>query len=320
MSDGYAYGVARTHIKESELLNKQELEQMLTASTYEDAVQVLQDKGYASDRENMEEMLAGRREMLWAFMEELGVHPDIFRVFRHETDFHNLKTAIKAQVLTDVPDEFFLDSGNIPIEIIKKAVKDKDFVALPKRMADAGSYALDLLLRTRDGQGCDMVIDRAALETMYEDGMQSEIPVIRDWTEWKVAAANIKIAVRCCLTEKPVEFITRALAECATLDHARLALAATKDIHAVYEYLAYTPYAGAIEALKNSLSNLEKWFDDAMMERLRTEKTKNFGLEPIVAYMLAVENEMKQVRLILTGKRNFLDESLIRERMRELYG
>ena len=100
----------------------------------------------------------------------------------------------------------------------------------------------------------------------------------------------------------------------------RLAVAATKDLSAVFEYLVYTPYAGTIETLKKSLSDFEKWCDDAMMERLRAEKTKNFGLEPIIAYMLAVESEMKQVRLILTGKRNLLDENLIRERMRELYG
>jgi vacuolar-type H+-ATPase subunit C/Vma6 len=41
---------------------------------------------------------------------------------------------------------------------------------------------------------------------------------------------------------------------------------------------------------------------------------------PIVGYLLARDRESKAVRLILTVKRNGLDDGVITERLRELYG
>ena len=41
---------------------------------------------------------------------------------------------------------------------------------------------------------------------------------------------------------------------------------------------------------------------------------------PIVGYYLARDREAKAVRLILTVKRNGLDDAIIAERLRELYG
>ena len=45
----------------------------------------------------------------------------------------------------------------------------------------------------------------------------------------------------------------------------------------------------------------------------------SFSLGPLVAYVLARENEIKTVRIILTGKRSGLPEEFIRERAREMY-
>ncbi len=318
MKEGYAYDVARVHIKEEELLTQSEAERLLDTPTYQEAIQFLQEKGYAESRE-MEDMLSARREELWRFLRELSIDPQLLSIFRYETDFHNLKVAIKGKVSGDFQEKFFLDDGNVSVESIKKAAKDNDFTILPGKMAEAGKSALELLLRVQDGQLCDSILDRATLETIEGAGKQSEIPLIRDWAKWKVATTDIKIAVRCCLAEKSFDFILRALAECETLDCKQLATAAAKDLSAIYEYLSFTPYEGGVEVLKRSLSAFETWCDNVMMKRIRGEKVKYFTVAPVLAYVLAVENEIKQIRLILTGKRNGLHQTTIRERMRDLY-
>ena len=43
------------------------------------------------------------------------------------------------------------------------------------------------------------------------------------------------------------------------------------------------------------------------------------GGKPLVAYALARENEIKTVRIILSGKRTGMPEASIRERVREMY-
>ena len=52
---------------------------------------------------------------------------------------------------------------------------------------------------------------------------------------------------------------------------------------------------------------------------MRPEIHNPFGIGPLAAYLIARENEIKTVRIILSGKLNELPEESIRERVREMY-
>lgn len=49
-------------------------------------------------------------------------------------------------------------------------VRNKEFDKLPGNMPATAREAFDTLLHTRDGQLCDLIIDRATLEAMLEAG------------------------------------------------------------------------------------------------------------------------------------------------------
>ena len=52
---------------------------------------------------------------------------------------------------------------------------------------------------------------------------------------------------------------------------------------------------------------------------MKPQKYNPFSVGPLVAYALARENEIKTVRIILSGKRTGMPEASIRERVREMY-
>ena len=56
-----------------------------------------------------------------------------------------------------------------------------------------------------------------------------------------------------------------------------------------------------------------------MIETLRSQKYKTFSVGPLLGYLIARENEIKTVRIILTGKQNGFTDDAIRERIREMY-
>lgn len=318
MKEQYVYGVARIHVREQELLTHQDLEQLLTTESYDEAIQFLADKGYQGN--DIESMLTSRRKLLWEFLTELGIEEGQLKVFRYDVDFHNLKAAIKSQVMSESPEVFVLKFGSVPAEQIISSIRERNFENLPEVMRDASREALDVLLQTRDGQRCDMILDRALLEAILKEGNSSEISLIRNYAQLRVALTDIQIAVRCCQREKTAEFIYRALAKCESLDISTLSVEAAKGLDSILNYLSNTSYYGAMDALKTSMSSFEKWCDNRIIELIRPEKNKSFTLGPVVGYLLAVENEMKIVRLILTGKLNRLKENLIRERVRDIYG
>ena len=52
---------------------------------------------------------------------------------------------------------------------------------------------------------------------------------------------------------------------------------------------------------------------------MKNSKYIPLGIEPIFAYMFAREIEVKNLRLILTGKVNNVDKKIINERLRDCY-
>jgi len=330
MEELYTYAVARIRAKELTLLNKQDLEQLLSCKNYEEAVKILADKGFGGDLSGKavtsgesfnatEAILRYESEKTWKLIGELVEDMSVFDVFLYSNDYHNLKAAIKA-VITDVrTDKLFIRHGSINPDIIYNAIKNRDYQALPEHMRGVAQEAVSVLLKTGDGQECDIMIDKAALIAIREAGRKSKNEMIDKYSELIVALTDIKIAVRSNKIKKSAAFMKRSIAECDTLNTDSLIAAASKSMEELYQYLALTPYSDVVEEIKISMSAFEKWCDNRIMAHIREQKQNPFTIGPLAAYILARENEIKAVRIILSGKQNSLKDSSVRERLRDLY-
>ena len=198
-------------------------------------------------------------------------------------------------------------------------IRNREFSRLPGTMSRTAAEAFDQLLHTRDGQLCDIIIDKAALEAIYEAGKRSGEKIIADYADTTVAIADIRIAVRSRKTGKSAEFMRSAMAECGSVNVEQLIRAALAGAEEIAQYLEGTSYAGGADALRESPSAFERWCDNRMIESLKPQKYETFSAGPLLAYLVARENEIKTVRIILTGKQNGFPEEAIRERVREMY-
>ncbi len=325
----YAYAVARIRSKEMNLLSGSFIEQLLAAKSEEDCLRLLAEKGWTGSAQvgensrghtdKTEEILMAETEKTWELMRELVQDMSVFDVFLYETDYHNLKAAIKAVVTNTDPAGLMLEGGTVPPADMVQAVKERQPEMLPEKMREPAEKAFSALLRTRDGQLCDRILDKAALTAIGEAAAKSESQVIRAYGAEKVGAADIRIAARCARTGKPLDFIRESLAPCPSLQTEELASSAAKGEKELLSYLSGTKWEGAAKALSESFSAFEKWCDDRLMELIQPQKYNPFTLSPLAAYVLARENEIRTVRMILSGKRNSLPESAIRERVREMY-
>lgn len=318
MPELYPYAAARIHARELSLLSRQNLDQLLAAKTYEECLHSLRGLGW-DEGDTAEEILAAETEKTWQLMGELLPEPEVFQLFRLPADFNNAKAAVKA-VVTDVPTQrVFLPGGSIQPESMVKALKENDFSSLPKWMAKPLQQAQQLLLQTRDGQLCDVLLDKAALDAMMQEGKKSECALLKEYAQLFVAAADLKIAQRAILTGRPASFLKEALAECDTLSLSRLEAAALEGMDGLESYLSLTDYADSIPALKAGASAFDKWRDDRIMALIQGEKANPFTLGPVAAYFLARQNEIAMVRIILSAKRNGLDVEDVQERLRVMY-
>ncbi len=329
MSQDTIYAVARIRSKEMSLLGRQDLEQLLGCRTAQECLRTLRDKGWSGDdgvisstsgdAGSAEAMLLSEEAKTWALIRELVEDLSPFDVLLIPTEFNNLKAAIKCVVTDTPPRDVFLPGGKIDTELLLRCARESDFSPLPEALAAAGAKAHQALLKTGDGQLCDVILDRACLEEIHRAGKESRDPVPREYAELVVATSDIKIAVRACKTHKDLAFLKSALAPCDSLDVSALAKAACGSLEDLFEVLRHTPYEEAAQALKESYSAFEKWCDDTVMDLIREQKFNPFTLGPLFAYVLARKSEIASVRIILSGKINELAEEVIRQRVRDTY-
>lgn len=317
----YTYAVARIRALEGSLLTQNVIEQLMACQNETQCLQLLSEKGWGdpADMQDSAQMLQREEEKIWEVISEVAPELSVFDVMSYTKVFHNLKAAIKAVCTGDEERNIFYQDSSISGAQMLEIIKNKEFWRLPETMAGAAQEAYDALLHTGDGQLCDVIVDRAALEAIYEAGKKAEDAIIRDYAESTVAIADIKIAVRAQKTGKSPEFLKRALAPCDSIRVETLAKAVANGMEAIRDYLLGTVYAAGAEALEESPSAFERWCDNRMIETMKPQKYQAFSVGPLVAYIVARENEIKTVRIILTGKQNQFPEEAIRERIREMY-
>ena len=321
MADNYVYAVARIRSLELSLFSDAVIEQLISCKTYDSCLQFLNEKGWgdADEQMNAEAMLSREEEKIWEVIRGLTPDMSVFHVLSYPHLFHNLKAAVKQVVLGKTEADIFYDDCEISGDQMVKCIAEKDYQALPKNMQEAAALAYETFVQTRDGQLCDIIVDRAALEAIYEEGQKAEHTILKDYAESTVAVADIKIAVRSQKTAKSTEFMKRAMAECDSLSVSQLSKAALSGMDAICEYLRGTAYAEGAEALAESPSAFERWCDNRIIQTISPEKYHAFTIGPVIAYVIARQNEIKTVRIILSGKQNELPDDSIRERVRKMY-
>ena len=109
------------------------------------------------------------------------------------------------------------------------------------------------------------------------------------------------------------------MAECDSVSVNQLAKAALSGMDAIREYLMGTAYAEGAQALEESPSAFERWCDNRIIQTISPQNYHAFTIGPVIAYVIARQNEIKTVRIILSGKLNDLPDDSIRERVREMY-
>lgn len=315
----YTFAVARIRSNETRLMNAQELNAVISAAGYEDAVRRLNDRGYAIEGTAYGAALNEKMKAEWELISSLLPDKSQFDSILLPNDFKNLKVMLKAFICGKETDGLFSYPCVYEPEEIKRLVFDRKNGELPEPLQHCDRSAYRILTQTRFAQLADSVIDRASMEWAIKTARQADNVIMREIAETNAAVADIRILYRCILAEKARSFSERAVCACDAFDKAELLNAAEKSMAAFTDFVAHTKYEKLAAALKESPIAFEKACDDALMNVVYRGKYENFGIAAIAAYYFAVKTEIMNVRIILSAKLNGLPEETVRERMRLLY-
>lgn len=315
----YTFAVARIRSNENRLLTSQELNAVISAQGYDEAVRRLNDKGYNIEGRDYGAALNEKMNSEWELVSSLlpdGSQFDSILIFN---DFKNLKLLLKAFVGGGEPDGLYSRPCLYAPEKLKELVFARKNSELPEPLRHCDRSAYRILTHTRFAQLADSVIDRASMEWSIKLAEKADNPLMSEIACAYAAAADIKILYRSILAGKARSFNERAVCACPAFDKNEILAAAEKGMDAFIDFVSHTEYEKLAAALKEGSAAFEKECDDLIMLTVLRGRYEPFGSSALVGYYYAVKTEIMNVRIILSAKLNGLSDDTVRERMRLLY-
>lgn len=334
----YAYASARIRAKETKLLRSGHFDRMLDASSPEEALKVPVESEYGfggecpADIFAFEKLLSDELKKTYLLLLEIAPQPEIIKAFQRKYDFFNVKVLLKAELSgQDVP-PILADAGTISKEVIWRMIRERDYSEFTQVMREAIIETRDTFARLQDPQVIDLLLDKASYHQFALDVAQIDSRFLREIAEITIDSANIRMFARARFLDREWVFIKKLLLSDGTIPEEIYYASSDKPLEVFVGQMRSTRYGEAVRkawelsSVKNQLSGgrnfsagLEKCLSDYLLDHIRGAKLVTMGVEPVIAWLYAKETEIRNARIIMTGRINGLPVETIRERLRAGY-
>ncbi|MGH4051077.1 MAG: V-type ATP synthase subunit C [Clostridium sp.] len=327
----FTQAVARLRVLETRLLNKIKIERMIDSDSADDVLKILQENEYASLMGNVKRaedyniLLKEELKRVYLLMYEISPESIIVDIMSLKYDYHNIKVILKGRALDKDLSHMLIPVGTVNSEKLKFYMKSMEYKELNPIMREAIIEAEEVFKETNDPQKIDIILDKYMYLDMLTKAKETKIEFIINYVKRSMDFTNIKSIIRLKKQEKDVDFFNEVILSGGDIDNDVLLRAFNEPIENMAAKFSSTKYGevvriGLDEYIKTGkLSILEKLSENFIMENLKVAKYVAFGADPIFAYIVAKETEIKIIRIIMVGKLNNVDTTVIRERVREVY-
>lgn len=327
----YLFGSANIRTLENAIIGRERIERLLNTKTTDEAWELLSDWGVHIIRNSengkpmREETLLGILKGAYDRLGELAPDSDALRLWLYPYDCNNLKAAQKAHIRGIDPTSMLFDFGTLPTTDIVKMVETGSYDGLPANLRASAEVAMDEYAKTKNPQVIDLILDKACWRDMLHAAKASGEDFVIRLVRTRIDLLNVMIALR-ILRMKSGEvgkvLFADAFLEGGTLTLDGLMNALEKGEDSLWESLRYSEYARLAEGFAKSdatLSTAEKLADNHWMSLIMENKFVPMGLEVMIAFLAAHEYEVKNLRILLSGKEAGIPTATIRERIRDSY-
>lgn len=324
----YVYACARISALEKSLFGKDAIRRMAEGSL-EDALRQLADAKYGNlpdaTGEDTERMIESVRKQTADTIRELSPDNELTDLFLLQTDAQNLKVLIKARLLSST-DIFWLEGGLFTREQLETMVSSAKYDLLPEEMSDAMNRLEAKLKISQEPQLVSVYADYGYHAHCLRAANSIKEPFIRQYFSAMCDFNNVITFLRMRAMGAQKEDLKEVLLPSAGVQGEALIAAYELSAETLSKAISTSVAKSALQEGLNrmlasgSISMLEKARDDYLLSLVKDHRHESMTIFPIVGYYLAKDREAKAVRLILTVKRNKLDDAIISERLRELYG
>ncbi len=319
----YVYQSALVRVLEMQMLTKAAFHDMANAENLRSAADLLSSTEYAVPHTGktfteIENVLRERRSAVRRLFEELIIDKSLTHLFRTRDDFANLRLAVR-RTLTEKPvgSDYSAD-GNVPPDLYEEVFEQENYNLFPDYMADAVEQAVLAYYRNKQIPDIDHAVDAAQAKYNLKQALRLNSIFLLGLFRIQIDLKNLRTMLRLKFTESEQRNV---FLKGGFLEMERLLRGVELGFEAIAPLFFVTPYYRLVETGAAYLSSdksflkLEQQCQEHLTGFLKSTVQITTGPQPIIAYLLLKENEIRNVRLILTAKKNNLDTKLILDRI-----
>jgi len=319
----YAFETAQVRALETQMLPRTMLLDMTNAESFDQAVDLLAAGEYSLSQQEksfagLESVLYQRRTQLRELFSDLMLDKSVVELFKARDDFANLRLILR-RTLTEKPlGSDYSSDGNVWPGIFEEVFEQENYEQFPDYMAEAIEQAVLAYYQNKDIRQIDFAIDSAQVQYNLRTARRLKSLFLLGLFRIQIDLTNIRTMLRLKFTESELRnvFVEGGYIELERLKHG---LGIGYD--SADQLFFATPYYQLVEigagylASDSSFLRLEQQCEEYLTGFLKTTAQITAGPQPVIAYLLMKENEIRTVRLILTAKKNSLDTKLILDRI-----
>ena len=319
----YLYISTRLKVLEKNLLTKDKLFRLASAKSVSDALKLLCELGWTDSYditfERIDDILAQKKSSVLNLLYAYCPDRRLIDIFRLKYDYHNVKVFVKSQALGDFSEDLYSNDGVVPFKTLIAALRDKKSADLPKRLYETALDAEDVLLRTKDPQLADILIDKGHFMHMRETADELSGEFLNGYIYLFADLCNLRVAVRSLASDKDRTFKQNAFLPGGRVNTSTLINDNSEEN--IRKLFGGTLPAEVLDAALSSLHSdgdtlsFDKEFDNALIRYVDMSKLIPFGEAQVISYLIKTENEQTNIKTVLTLKSIGTDADKIMERL-----
>ena len=322
----YAFQTAQVRSLETQMLTRAVLLDMTNAQNFEQAADLLSGSEYAlpqgaKDITQVETMLQQRRTAVRELFSDLMLDKSIVQLFKTRDDFANLRLALRRSFTEKPIGTDYSPEGNIAPEQLEQLFGEQGESSSQESteyVQQAVEQAVLAYYQDKDIRQIDYQIDSFQAEYILNSACRLNNIFLISLFRTQIDLTNIRTMFRLKFTESEDRkvFLTGGFIETE-----RFKNGLETGFEALGQLFFATPYNRVVETgagyltSEKSFLRVEQQCEEYLTGFLKSTFTITAGPQPVIAYLLLKENEIRTVRLILTAKKNYLNTKLILDRL-----
>lgn len=323
--------IPKIRVYEKRLIDSVKFNRMLDLENIDEVFKFLSETVYGENISddiniyNYEQVLSLEFARLFKSLKDIFDNKELINIFLKKYKYNNIKLMLKAKLLNVDLGDILFNIEDFDNEFIYTAIKTENYSSLPDEICNLVKKILKDFEENKDPQRIDILIDKIMFGELLKESKNISSDFLTKYIQILIDVFNVKTLFRI----KNLN-LNRGLFDDVIVSGGNIALSNLKMIFSepkeniLNRFSMTNMYKYIKEGLENyvnkdDLNILDKELDDYLMEYLKNAKIITTGLAPIIGYINAKENEIKNIRIVLVGKINNVDSDSIKRRLRKNY-